>query len=239
MNNTLLLTTTLLTLVSLPVHAQTTFESDVSALDGVWQVGLNFGELPFGGSFKLGFDVGYHFNDLVYVGFTYQIADDIQRDGSSFNANAVGFGGLLESSEEVGQRAYLQTRIRPHRLSPYVSLGVVFNDRDTETMRFDARSRQIGSSTYDGAVTLVQSRPAGLRPAIGLGYAYAFDFGLSIHAEWSGWWMFGAPSPQIDVQGVALSDADRRALVARLTDEFQSSPFNTYHVFQLGAGYVF
>lgn len=206
---------------------------------GYFHVGLELGELPFNGSFKPGISVGYHFNDLFYVGFVYQLADSIQRDGTSFNAQAVGLSGLTGSSETVGQRAYLQARIRPHRLAPFVSVGFVFNDRDTETIEFDARTRDIAGQRLSGPVKIVQSRPAGLRPALGLGYSYRFDTGVELFAEWSGWWMFGSPEPEVNIEAEQLGAAARSALDRRIRDAFTSSPFNSYHLFQLGAGYTF
>ena len=210
-----------------------------SGNQGYWHVGLELGELPFHGSFKPGISIGYHFNDLVYVGFVYQLADSIERDGTSFNAQATSLAGLTTSSETVGQRAYLQARIRPHRLAPYVSIGLVFNDRDTETMTFDAREREIGGETVTGPLTLRQSRPFGLRPAIGLGYSFRFDNGIELFSEWSGWWMFGAPKPEVDIDAPGLSATARDVLAQRIHKAFIASPFNSYHVFQLGAGYTF
>ena len=210
-----------------------------SVLDGAFHIGLEFGELPSWGSFKPGISIGYHFTELVYVGFVYQVADSIQRNGSSFNAASVGLDGLLSSSETVGQRAYLQARIRPHRYSPYVSLGFVFNDRDTETITFDDRTRTITGNQVDGAIKIVQSRPAGLRPALGFGYSYTFDNGVELFTEWAGWWMFGAPEPELKFEAPGLAAASEAALRTRIVDEFTASPFNTYHTFQLGAGYTF
>ena len=206
---------------------------------GYWHVGIELGELPIHGSFKPGISIGYHFNELFYLGFVYQLADSIKRDQSSFNAQATGLSGLSSSSEHVGQRAYLQARIRPHRYAPYVSLGLVFNDRDTETLRFDDRPRPGGDQRFDGPITIVQSRPAGLRPALGLGYSYTFRNRIELFTEWSGWWLRGAPQPEIAIDAPQLDDAARAQLTGRIRDQFTRSPFNTYHVFQLGAGYTF
>ena len=115
----------------------------------------------------------------------------------------------------------------------------MFNDRDTETLIFDDRSRTVGERTETGPLTIVQSRPPGLRPALGLGYAFTFDNGLSLFTEWAGFWMFGAPEPEVSYRNTTYSDRAREQLTAHITREFTGSPFNTYHVFQLGAGYTF
>ena len=217
----------------------TDVDAETVAVKDGWQVGLHLGELPWDGSFKLGFHAGYQFNDYIYLGFSYQIPDRISRGNSSFNAQATGLSGLVSSREVVGQRMYLQARLRPHRLSPYLSLGLVYNDRDTETLRFDDRLRRIGEGDYEGTVTIVQSRPPGLRPALGLGYEYTFNGSLSVYTEWSGWWLFGAPTPDVEISGVPLSESDAQALTQTIVSEFESSPFNAYHIFQLGLGYRF
>lgn len=208
------------------------------SLKGRWHLGLEFGEIPVHGSFKPGLSFGYHVNDLVYIGVVYQIRDSIKRNGTSFNAQAIGFDGLLSSSEHVGQRGYLQVRLRPHRYAPYASLGVVFNDRDTETILFDDRQHHIGHESVEGNLWIIQSRPRGIRPALGLGYSYVFASGVELFTEWSGWWLFGAPTPEVTMGGTALSDATEALLHQRIVDKFKSSPFNTYHVFQMGVAYT-
>ncbi len=207
-------------------------------LDGMWSVSLEFGEIPFHGSFKPGIAVGYHFNDYIWTGVVYQIPDSISRDGTSFNANAIGLDGMTGSTETVGQRAMLQARIRPHRYSPYVSIGAVFNDRDTETVQFDDRDRMIGGDQVSGPMSIELSRPAAVRPSLGLGYSFTFDNGIHLFTEWAGWWMFGAPDPEITIKGEGVTGGASDYLKRKITDDFTSSPFNTYHMFQLGAGYT-
>lgn len=221
----------LLSLVGYKVEAQP------FSLTGRWHVGLEFGEIPFHGSFKPGLVLGYHVSELMYVGVLYQIRDKIQRNNTSFNARAIDLDGLRTSSEQVGQRGYLQVRVRPHRLSPFASLGLVFNDRDTEMIMFDTRARLIHGEVVDGALVVTQSRPSGWRPALGLGYSYTFPQGIEVFTEWAGWWLFGAPTPDVTFSGAFLSETTADALRDAIEEEFTSSPFNTYHVFQLGVGY--
>lgn len=218
--------------------AALSLKAQLAPLNGRWHIGLEFGELPWHGSFKPGLAIGYHVNDYVYAGFVYQIADAIRRDGSSFNAQAIKLDGLTCSSERVGQRAYLQMRLRPHRLAPYASVGLAFNDRDTEIIRFDNRLREIGGERVTGAPRITLSRPAGLRPALGFGYSYTFPSGLALFTEWAGWWIVGAPEPDIDIAGALMSARAQSLLRTSITEDFTSSPFNTYHVFQIGVGYT-
>jgi hypothetical protein len=213
--------------------------ADDSHLQRAWMVGLNLGELPWGGSFKPGLSVGYHYNELLYIGGFYQIGDSIRRDGSSFNVENTRLDGIVASSEDVASRAYLGVRLRPHRYSPFATLGFVYNGADTETMEFDARERHIGQGTYDGAITILSERPAALRPAIGLGYSYTFDWGLNLSTAWAGW-IFEKPTTNLSIDAqTPLTDDDERVLRRHIQDGFGSTLTNKYHVFHLGAGYTF
>jgi len=203
-------------------------------LEGRWVVGLHLGELPIHGSRKLGLHAGYHIDEHVYVGLAVQIPDRIARGSTSFNAAAIGLEGLRASRERVGPRAYLEARLRPHRYAPFLSTGFCLNGTDTETIDFDDRRRRIGATEYVGGLTVIERRAAGLRPAIGAGYAVTFDSGLALHTGWAGWWLRGAPTPEITIEGVALSPEDTRALIEPIERRFRASPFNTYHVFQAG-----
>ncbi|MCB1154645.1 hypothetical protein KDL45_13405 [bacterium] len=210
------------------------------SLAGMVHVGMNLGEIPFHGSFKPGVTFGYYLHDLVYIGGIYQIADSIKRDDTSFNAKAVGLDGLRSSRETVGQRALLEVRLRPHRLAPFMSLGFVYNDEDTETMHFDSRTRNIGDGEYAGEMTIRQTRPAAWRPSVGFGYSYTTPIGLEFGFEWAGWVLGKRPTPNIKIESEApLSAKDEAALRAHMTDEFQDSIFNAYHIFQMGVGYTF
>ncbi len=208
-------------------------------LENAFMVGVQLGELPWGGSFKPGLSIGYYLNELVYFGAMYQVGDSIERDDTSFNVENTGLDGLISSSEDVASRGFLGVRLRPHRYAPFASLGMVCNGADTETMVFDQRSRSVGGGIYDGAITLRQTRPSALRPAIGLGYSYEFDFGLQLSTAWSGW-LFESPDVEMDFESdVAISASDEAALRHHIADGFGSTITNKYHIFHLGAGYVF
>jgi hypothetical protein len=220
-----------------------TISRSVTAQEGEdvsgWSVGLQLGELPMHGSFKPGLSLGYRVNDQVYVGVVYQFRDAIRRNDTSINARSIGLEGLESSYERVGRRAYVQVRIRPYRYAPYLSVGFVFNDLDVETTDFDARTRAVGSERVEGPIRIVQSRRAGLRPALGIGYSARLSDRLEVHTEWSGWWLFGAPDPRVVIQHATMSPGSGDLLRERIISKFRSSPFNTYHIFQLGVGYRF
>ena len=205
-------------------------------INGRWTAALELGELPVNGSRKVGLSLGYHLNEHVWVGVAYQIPDAIQRGEASFNANSLGLQGLESSREVVGQRAYLEARVRPHRYAPYVSVGAVFNDRDTETMTFDERARDAGGHRAMGGIHVQVSRPPALRPALGLGYEWTSATGVTAFVEWSGWWLRAAPNPDVLIQGEGATVGFAREVDRRLRDHFTSSIFNTYHIFQMGIG---
>ena len=209
-----------------------------SGLGGRWSIALELGEIPKAGSFKAGISVGYHVSDEAWIGFAYQLPDSIRRGRHSFNAQGTGLEGLTGTREGVGRRAYLQARLRPTRWSPYLSLGVVFNDRDTETMVFDSRSREVDGATFSGPMEVTVSRPPGVRPALGLGYEYTSGGGFTAFVEWAGWWLRGAPTPEIRFLGSPPKSRFASGLTTRIEDDFTGSPFNTYHLFQLGIGYT-
>lgn len=216
------------TLVAAPSRAQPG--------DGRWTLALELGELPMHGSFKLGVSAGVQLNDHTWIGFAWQRPDQIRRGSTSFNAESTGLDGLSDTRERVGQRAYLQARVRPHRYAPYLSAGVVFNDRDTETMTFDDRVRSAGGGTSSGSLTVRSSRRAAVRPALGLGYEWTSAGGITVFAEWAGWWLRGAPEPEVEITAPGSDPAFADEVDRRLRTHFTSSVFNTWHIFQVGVG---
>lgn len=212
----------------------------VMSLNGVWAIQVGFGEIPFlAGSFKPSVSLGYHFNEYLYIGYTAQFRDVLERGTESFNAVDTGLGGVERTREETGVRSLLAVRARPHRYSPYLALGLLFNGSDREVMHFDSRERTIGAQNYEGMVVLEQTRPWAIRPAVGLGYSYTFDEGFSLGVEMAGAFFLPAPTPELAVGGEALlSQADEAALKSRISKKFKDNFHNRYHLFQMTAGYV-
>ncbi len=204
-----------------------------------WQIGIGLGELPTGGSFKPSITFGYHFNEKIYAGFVYQFKDRISRDGASFNAQSSGLEGLAHSSEAVAQRFLLQMRYTPLKNGPYLSGGLVFNGKDTETMQFDARSREINGATYDGTIEIQQTRPAGWGLALGIGYQHNFKNGFSGGFEWTpAWGQYPTPS-YVFAGSSDLSDEVQEAQERKMNKGFRSSVTNMYKVFHIGIAYRF
>ena len=170
-------------------------QKNVSDLKKYWQIGIGIGELPTGGSFKPSFTLGYHFNSSIYAGIIYQFKDEISRNGSSFNAKSSDLDGLISASEQVAKRFIFQIKYTPIKNGPFLSGGFVFNGKDTETMKFDNRIRDINDEPYSGTVEIQQTRPAGWGLALGIGYQYNFKNGFSAGFEWTpAWGQYPTPS---------------------------------------------
>ena len=206
-------------------------------LKNYWQIGVGLGELPIGGSFKPSITIGYHFNEKLYTGFIYQFSDEIQRDNSSFNARSAGLSGLISSMETVARRFMWQVRYTPVRYGPYLSTGFVFNGKDTETMLFDARYRELSGEDYNGTIEIRQARPAGWGFALGLGYQYNFKNGFSTGFEWTpAWGQYSTPS-YVFGGSTNLSNPAKSELQKKMDDGFRSSVTNVYKVFHIGIAY--
>ena len=210
-------------------------------LNSGWQLGVSFGEIPIlHGSFKPGIQFGYQFNDYLYLGGIYQITDHIERNDDSFDAQSIGLDGLISSKETVAPRALLHARLRPHRLSPFISIGLVYNGNDQETIQFDDRSRIIGKSEYDGTATFTLTRESAIRPAIGFGYQHTFNNRLTISTEWTFNFFDPVPNPDIGFSAnYELSELDKGPLFEKINKDFTDNFHNRYHIFHLGLGYQF
>ena len=225
-----------------PALAQEPVQPDApgpSSLDGVWSVTFGFGEIPFlAGSFKPSVGFGYHFNRFIYLGTIVQWPDFIERGDESFNAVNANVDGLVSTREQTGARMFLGARLRPHRYSPYLSLGAVFNGTDTETMEFDERARNLGSTEYEGGFEVEVARPFGIRPAFGLGYAYTFDSGIVLNLEFSGAWLFKPATPNIRILDPNMPEEARQNLTGRFRQAYDDNFHNRYHLFNLGVGFA-
>lgn len=213
---------------------------DADWLKNVWAIEVGFGEIPLlSGSFKPSVSFGYHVNQYMYVGWVVQLRDILERGTESFNARNTGLGQITGTREVTGVRSLLGARVRPHRYAPFLSVGILFNGSDREEMRFGDAPRPIGGNIYEGEMTVVQTRPYAIRPALGLGYGVQFKNGFSFSAEMTGAFFLSAPSPDIQIihEG-ALSITDRTRLVSHMKKEFKTNLHNRYHLFNIGAGYV-
>ena len=235
------LTTTCFIGVALsPGSARADGNHGAETLDGVWAVAIGFGEIPFlAGSFKPSVSFGYHFNRFIYVGTIVQMADVLERGDASFNAVNAGLDGLLDTRETTGPRVFLGTRLRPHRYSPYLSLGAVFNATDIETIYYDHRPRDVGGETINGSLEVEQARPFGIRPAFGLGYSYTFSNGIVLDVEFTGAWLFKPADPEIRVRSTSpLSKEAEDAIRAQFLSAYEDNFHNRYHLFNIAVGYA-
>ncbi len=211
-----------------------------SAQGGVksyWQVGVGLGELPTGGSFKPSFTFGYHLNEHVYFGVVYQLPDEISRGSSSFNAQSAGLGGIEKTFETVSERLLIQCAYTPIEHGPYISFGAVYNGEDSEAMSFDDRTRILADESVSGALNFTQTRPAGWGAALGIGYRYHFESGLSVGFEWTpAWGQY--PEPTYNFEGnVQLLESARNKIQQRMDDSFSSNVTNMYKIFHIGFAY--
>jgi hypothetical protein len=210
-----------------------------SRISETWQIGLGLGEIPVGGSFKPSISLGYHFSEKVYLGAIYQFKDHINRGNTSFNAKSSGLEGMTSSAEEVAQRMLFHVRYTPFKKGPYLSGGIVMNGKDVETLMFDDRERILSGETYQGIVTIQQSRPAGWGFALGLGYQYNFKNGISVGLEWTPAWGKYA-DPNYEFSGSSdLSLHAMEQIEDKMNKGFKNSLTNMYKVFHMGVAYRF
>ena len=231
----------ILTAIVVLAYGSLTYSLEESRLKNTWELGFTFGEIPIlAGSFKPGITVAYHFNENLALSATCQLKDHIQRDNESFNAVNTGLGGLLESKETTGERILFAVQYRPVKWSPYIMAGFVYNNRDVETMKFDQQTRTIGSQEYDSAITIEQTRDAGFVPAIGFGYRYDFDNGISLNTNIAAGIFTGIPDPGAEINSsVPLTDTDHHSLMNKMMSVYKDNFHNHYHIFNLGVSYRF
>lgn len=202
------------------------------------QIQLSLGELPHT-AFAPGINVGYHINNLIYLGYILQPPFNTEEGGHSVNAHAPGFDGLVSSKSELGYRQALILKLSPFQLGAFISFAVFTSDTDKEYLVFDQRVRTIGSNSYNTSVEIELERPAVVRPAIGSGFNHVFDNGISLSAEFL--FAFGGiADPRISIaSGVPIAASDREALDRKISAEFTDNIHNRYHLVQVGFGYNF
>ncbi len=203
--------------------------------------GLELGELPVNGSRKLGLSLGQG-----HWMASWQRADTIRRDDSSFNAELLEWDGLDRSSESVGARWQVLYQWHLWRYQsesalwvPYLTTGWVWNRRDTERLRFDDRKRHSDGPVLDGPVQIQIRRPSGHGLALGAGFLWQWSDSGQIYCHWSGAVLEDGPEPEVNVQAQDLS-ADQKAWIQRrITRGFKRRLTNRYHLFSLGIRFPF
>jgi hypothetical protein len=215
--------------------------SEAVGFRNAWEIGFTFGEIPvLSGSFKPGISIGYHFNEYFAVSAVYQFKDYLQRDDESFNAQNIGFDGLTGSKETTGERILVALHYRPASWSPYLMAGFVYNNADIETMEFGRQTHQIGDHRYDTEISIVQTRSDGFVPAVGFGYRYDFDNGVSLNTNIAAGIFTPMPEPEITIKTAhEIAADDIKLLKEKITTAYQENFHNRHHIFNLGVSYRF
>lgn len=203
--------------------------------------GLELGEIPIKGSRKFGLSFGYN-NWSV----SWQRADTIQRDDASFNAESLGWDGLIGSSESVGARSQLLKSWPLWRVKqgsafwvPYLTTGWVWNGNDTERLRFDGREHDAAGGTLKGPVTVQIRRPSGHGLAVGAGFLWQWASSGQIYCHWTGALLSESPIPDVRAQGRHLTSEQAQWIQQRIRRDFSQRITNRYHLFSLGVRFSF
>ncbi len=202
-----------------------------------WVVGLELGELPLEGSFKLGANFGYRFSRQHELFVSYQIPDKIKRDGRSFNADSTGIKGLTSSIERVAQRAQILGIWRGQATPFYLSYGLVYNGQDSEQMNFKKMPRLVNNQVLQDPLSITVTRPTGFAPALGVGISWLMHSDTELFIQWSGNILQKAATPEIQISSSEINPVTRQQLKHRISNKFRKRITNLYHVFSLGIRY--
>ena len=144
------------------------------------------------------------------------------------------------SKETTGERFIFAAHYRPVDWSPYIVAGFVHNNEDVETMKFDKMERSIGNGAYNSKITIVQKRESGFVPAVGFGYRYDFDNGMSLNTNFAMGFFSGISVPKITIDSsVPFTAEDEKSLNNKIMKTYKDNFHNNYHIFNLGLSYNF
>ncbi len=213
----------------------------LNRLRNSWEVGFTFGEIPMlSGSFKPGITLGYHLNEYISLSASFQLRDHLERNEESFNAQNMGFDGLLSSKETTGERVIFAVNLRPSVYSPFLVAGIVYNNIDQETIKFDSRKRKIGDNEYLTGLSIIQSRKSGIVPAVGIGYRYDFDNGISLNTSFAMGFFNEISAPENRFESdIEILPKDKLKMEKKLIEGYKDNFHNRYHIFNLGISYRF
>lgn len=177
-------------------------------------------------------NVGYHFNDVVYLGGMIRAAYISESEES------YGIKGMDSDSSEVVEAYRLGTEIRfsPFKLGFYLALGAIYTGEDEIRNSYDKRSQKIGNNTYNTEIDLNVKRKPAYGTAYGLGFIHIFDSGFSLGGGTL--WSQVKPDLEIDVtsKDETISASDLSALKGDI-EEIEKE--NTVDLFYLSIGYNF
>ncbi len=100
--------------------------------------------------------------------------------------------------------------------------------------------RTIGNANYNSQIKIKQTRRSGFEPAIGFGYQYDFDNGLSLNSSISLALFSDIPTPEVTIDSSELlTNEDEEELRRDIEKAYKANIHNHYHIFNLGLLYRF
>ncbi len=194
----------------------------------------------------LGLTVGYHFNDLIYVGATHQFelsGEDHGVGGGFFVSEDRPLyeqQGVLDNNLDLGARSAIEVRFSPWEFGLYFAAGVIHVQATEQHVVWDQRGRRVGQGDYIAGLTADVEGGKVTAPAVGIGYNHVFGFGLSLGIGI----LVGLREPDSPNVGVSatnpgvtdnVSEADLQLFRDKVADEFPDEPV----MFHVAFGYNF
>jgi hypothetical protein len=192
-----------------------------------------------------GASVGYHFSELVFVGYTQQgrvktrdfgcFGCEDDEDVRIYDQNRVD-----DADFSFGVRRSLEVRFSPWKFGFYFSLGILSVEQDEQRILYKEGPRVVGENAYNDSGLLLQVRAKryeGL--AGGMGINHVFESGLSLGA---GFLMGLTPEETPEVTATSFgsdpaSQEDLAIFKREVEDEYLEFP--PVGMFHLAVGYNF
>ena len=183
-----------------------------------------------------GLTVGYHFNDLIYVGATHQLELDGEEHGvprgffeRDDDGSLYGQQGVLDNDLDLGARSAIEVRISPWEFGLYFAAGVIQVQATEQHVEWDQRARRVGQGDYITGLTADVEGDKVTAPAVGFGYNHVFAFGLSLNAGVLVG-LFEPDSPDVEVSatnpGITddVNESDLQLFRDKVADDFPDDP---------------
>ena len=111
----------------------------------------------------LGATLGWHINELIYIGVTYQAeieSRSLGRRRFDDRDEIYNQRGVEHADENLGRRNSFEVRFSPWELGFYFAVGVLRVYGDSQHVLFDERARVVGDGAYVTAIDLnVRGKP--------------------------------------------------------------------------------
>ena len=194
-----------------------------------------------------GLTVGYHFNDLIYVGATHQlklsgVEHDVPR-GLTDSCQVCPLyeqQGDLKNDLDLGARSAIEVRFSPWKFGLYFAAGVIQVQATEQHVVWDQRGRRVGQGDYITGLTADVVGGKVTAPAVGAGFNHVFEAGLSLNIGILVG-LRGPDGPDVRVSatnpGVTddVSEADLQLFRDKVADNFPDEPV----MIHLALGYNF